>query len=82
MHIHFIGIGGIGVSALAKYYLASGSTVNGSDLKPSEITRGLEELGVKVHAVGVLNAGMPGPDSKPYALSGWSDLAGLGLGLR
>lgn len=48
MHIHFVGIGGIGISALAKYYLASGSAVSGSDLKPSEITRELEKLGIKV----------------------------------
>jgi len=32
MKIHFIGIGGIGISALAKYYLYNGHTISGSDL--------------------------------------------------
>ncbi|MDP3710468.1 MAG: UDP-N-acetylmuramate--L-alanine ligase [bacterium] len=48
MHVHFVGIGGIGVSALAKYYLSTGALVSGSDLKPSEITRELEKLGAKI----------------------------------
>jgi UDP-N-acetylmuramate--alanine ligase len=48
MKIHFIGIGGIGVSALAKYYLAKGHEVSGSDLVSSEITKGLEKLGAKI----------------------------------
>lgn len=48
MHIHFIGIGGIGVSALAKYYCANGATVTGSDLTSSEIIEELERLGVKI----------------------------------
>lgn len=48
MKIHFIGIGGIGVSALAKYYLEKGSIVSGSDLVSSEITKALEEKGAKV----------------------------------
>lgn len=48
MHIHFIGIGGIGVSALAKYHLANGATVSGSDLAPSEITEELARRGARV----------------------------------
>ena len=32
MNIHFIGIGGIGVSALAQYYIEKGHKVSGSDL--------------------------------------------------
>lgn len=47
-HIHFIGIGGIGVSALARYHLASGDTVSGSDLVASEITTALAGLGATV----------------------------------
>lgn len=47
MKIHFIGIGGIGVSALAKYYLKRGNKVSGSDLVSSEITDTLKNLGVK-----------------------------------
>ncbi len=48
MKIHFIGIGGIGVSALAKYYLEKGFKISGSDLKESEITRELKEKGAKI----------------------------------
>ncbi len=48
MKIHFIGIGGIGVSALARYYLAKGNQVSGSDLAPSEITDALKKIGAKI----------------------------------
>ncbi len=48
MKIHFIGIGGIGVSALARYYLTQGHKVSGSDLTSSEITKALEKLGAKI----------------------------------
>ncbi|OGZ96564.1 MAG: UDP-N-acetylmuramate--L-alanine ligase [Candidatus Sungbacteria bacterium RIFCSPLOWO2_02_FULL_54_10] len=47
-HVHFIGVGGIGVSALARYYLSIGATVSGSDLVASEITRALAEKGATV----------------------------------
>jgi UDP-N-acetylmuramate--alanine ligase len=47
--IHFIGIGGIGVSALARYYLAHGWLVSGSDLVESEITQALQKSGVEVY---------------------------------
>ena len=48
MKIHLIGIGGIGVSALAQYYLSQGHEVTGSDLTMSEITDYLQKLGVKI----------------------------------
>jgi UDP-N-acetylmuramate--alanine ligase len=48
MRIHFIGIGGIGVSALAKYYLSRGDRVSGSDLASSEITDQLKRMGATV----------------------------------
>jgi len=48
MKIHFIGIGGIGVSALSQYYLALDHQVSGSDLISSEITDFLKEKGVKI----------------------------------
>jgi len=47
--VHFIGIGGIGVSALAKYYLKNGWQVSGSDLFSSEITNDLKSLGAKTN---------------------------------
>ncbi len=48
MKIHFIGIGGIGVSALAQYYLAMGHKVSGSDLVSSEITKALKKKEAKL----------------------------------
>ncbi len=38
MKIHFIGIGGIGLSALAKFLAGQGHTISGSDMRQSEIT--------------------------------------------
>ena len=48
LKIHFIGIGGIGVSALAKYYIEKGCKVSGSDLVKSEITDALKKNGAKI----------------------------------
>ena len=48
MKIHFIGIGGIGVSALAQYYLSKGHEVSGSDLVSSEISKLVENKGAKL----------------------------------
>ncbi|MCP9481493.1 UDP-N-acetylmuramate--L-alanine ligase [Shimia sp. CNT1-13L.2] len=46
--IHFVGIGGIGMSGIAEVLLNHGYTVQGSDLKASKITQRLEEQGAKV----------------------------------
>lgn len=46
--VHFIGIGGIGTSAIAKLFLTLGKKVSGSDVADSDITRDLEKRGVKV----------------------------------
>ncbi len=46
--IHFIGIGGIGISALARFFKARGFEISGSDLKESKITKELQSEGVKV----------------------------------
>jgi len=48
LNIHFIGIGGIGVSALARYYLEKSYQVSGSDLVSSEITQALKKKGAKI----------------------------------
>lgn len=48
-NIYFIGIGGIGMSALAQYFKAYGKQVCGYDRTPSEITNMLESKGIKVH---------------------------------
>ncbi|MFH0804210.1 MAG: UDP-N-acetylmuramate--L-alanine ligase [Candidatus Zambryskibacteria bacterium] len=45
---HFIGIGGIGVSAIAKMLFLQGKEITGSDSGQSEITGDLQKLGVKV----------------------------------
>lgn len=47
-HIHFVGIGGIGMSGIAELLLNLGYTVSGSDLNSSPITKKLESLGGKV----------------------------------
>ncbi len=46
--IHFVGIGGIGMSGIAEVLLDQGYTVQGSDLKASDITRRLEKMGARV----------------------------------
>ena len=46
--IHFVGIGGIGMSGIAEVLLDYGYTVQGSDLKASKITDRLEKLGAKI----------------------------------
>jgi len=55
--VHFLGIGGIGVSALARLLMARGVEVSGSDVRPSSITEALTDEGAQVfigHAEGNL----------------------------
>lgn len=47
-HIHCIGIGGIGLSAIAEICHSQGHTVSGSDMKASETTARLQEQGITV----------------------------------
>jgi len=47
--IHFVGIGGIGMSGIAELLLRQGYEVTGSDLRLTEVTQHLEELGAEVH---------------------------------
>jgi len=47
--IHFVGIGGIGMSGIAEVLFNLGYDVTGSDIKDSETTRRLRELGIKVY---------------------------------
>ena len=46
--VYFVGIGGIGMSALARYYRARGVRVGGYDLRASELTRELEAAGCEI----------------------------------
>ena len=48
-HVHFVGIGGIGMSGIAEVLLTLGYQVSGSDVKPSAITQRLESLGAKIY---------------------------------
>ncbi len=64
-NIYFIGIGGIGMSALARYFVANGKSVAGYDKTPSKITEALEGLGVDIHfndAVSAIDAKYLNPD--------------------
>jgi UDP-N-acetylmuramate--alanine ligase len=46
--IHFVGIGGIGMSGIAEFLHKQGFTISGSDMQKSETTRHLEEIGIEV----------------------------------
>ncbi|OBX22482.1 MULTISPECIES: UDP-N-acetylmuramate--L-alanine ligase [Bizionia] len=48
-NVYFIGIGGIGMSALARYFHANGKRVSGYDKTSSEITEALVDLGIPIH---------------------------------
>ena len=48
-NVYFIGVGGIGMSAIARYFVANGKQVAGYDKTPTEITNALEDLGVVIH---------------------------------
>ncbi len=48
-HVHFVGIGGIGMSGIAEVLLNLGYKVSGSDLKASAITERLERLGATTY---------------------------------
>ncbi len=89
MHIHFIGIGGIGTSALAKYYLAQGYTITGSDLVSSEITKELEREGVKISIGKHTKNNVPGGADCAVATSAvkktngeWREALRRGIGIQ
>jgi len=62
--IHFVGIGGIGMSGIAEVLANLGYVVSGSDLRPTEVTRRLESLGITVQMGGDGYAGY-GKPGKP-----------------
>jgi UDP-N-acetylmuramate--alanine ligase len=49
-HVHFVGIGGIGMSGIAELLANLGYAVSGSDVAASSITQRLGSLGVRIHA--------------------------------
>ena len=48
-NVYFIGIGGIGMSALARYFKAIGKNVSGYDKTETELTKDLSKLGIAIH---------------------------------
>lgn len=48
-NVYFIGIGGIGMSALARYFKAIGKNVSGYDKTETELTKDLSQLGIDIH---------------------------------
>ncbi len=46
--VHFVGVGGIGMSGLARIMVARGAEVSGSDMSQSTVTEGLERIGVPI----------------------------------
>ena len=46
--LHFIGIGGIGMSAIARIFLSRGTAVSGSDVRESALIEQLREAGAKI----------------------------------
>lgn len=48
-HLHFIGIGGIGMSAIAKILLHQGFMISGSDVKETHLTLSLTQEGARIH---------------------------------
>ena len=55
-NIYFVGIGGIGMSALARYFKLKGKIVAGYDRTPTEITDSLIQEGIAVHFTDDVNA--------------------------
>lgn len=68
--VHFIGIGGIGISALAELLLLKGIKVSGSDVSSSEITKRLASLGAEIRVPGSAEElARSGADLAVYSLS-------------
>ena len=47
-HVHFVGIGGIGMSGIAEVLINLGFRVSGSDQKRSNVTDRLQQMGVEI----------------------------------
>jgi len=65
--LHFVGIGGIGMSGLAELLVSVGLTVTGSDLKGSEITERLQSLGITIFPEGHRAENAAGADVVVYS---------------
>ncbi|MBN1405428.1 MAG: UDP-N-acetylmuramate--L-alanine ligase [Candidatus Omnitrophica bacterium] len=65
-HIHFIGIGGIGMSGLAWLCFKQGHKITGSDVKPNRITKKLEAEGAQIF-IGHTKENLSAPDMVVYS---------------
>ncbi|MDD5731072.1 MAG: UDP-N-acetylmuramate--L-alanine ligase, partial [Candidatus Omnitrophica bacterium] len=65
-HYHFIGIGGIGMSGIAKLLLRRGAEVSGSDAKESKATQELKDAGARIF-IGHKNGNVLGADVVVYS---------------
>jgi UDP-N-acetylmuramate--alanine ligase len=54
-NIYFIGIGGIGMSAIANYFKSNGKNVAGYDRIETDITKSLQNIGIAIHFEDVIN---------------------------
>ncbi len=54
-NVYFIGVGGIGMSAIAIYFKSNGKNVAGYDKTPTEITNSLQKKGIKIHFEDTVN---------------------------
>ena len=83
--LHFVGIGGIGMSGLAELLKSVGLTVTGSDVRESETTERLRSLGVPIFAAGHRPEHVAGADVVVYSSAVAEDnpevLAARGLGI-
>jgi UDP-N-acetylmuramate--alanine ligase len=80
--IHFVGIGGTGMSGLAKCFVELNYQVTGSDLQSSEVTERLSVLGVKIHlghqpqnlphSCGLVVRSAAIPDDNPEIQEAWT----------
>jgi UDP-N-acetylmuramate--L-alanine ligase/UDP-N-acetylenolpyruvoylglucosamine reductase len=68
LRYHFVGIGGIGMSAIAQMLSKLGCTVSGSDIRATHLTRELEKMGIHVN-YGHAAANLDGSDVVVYSSS-------------
>lgn len=66
--VYFVGIGGIGMSAIARYFAANGKKIAGYDKTPSKITKELERLGVAINFEDVVQNILPAFLDKEHTL--------------
>lgn len=65
-NLYFLGIGGIGMSALARYFRQQGKVISGYDLTPTPLTEQLEKEGMKIHYIEDLSKISPDTDLAVY----------------